>query len=57
MIRQHFVSVVLYAALACAHLAALVMPLEPLAALCLRASRWLSERALRLCLVDEGDAP
>ena len=57
MIRHHVASVVLYAALACAHLTALVMPLRPLAALFFRASQWLSEQALRLCVVDEGDAP
>jgi hypothetical protein len=55
--RHHVASVVLYAALACAYLAALVMPLAPLAALFFRASQWLSEQTLRLCLVDEGDAP
>ena len=57
MMRHHVATVLLYAALAFAHLAALVMPLVPLAALCLRASEWIAEKALRLCLVDEGNAP
>jgi hypothetical protein len=55
--RHHAATVLLYAAFAFAHLAALVMPLVPLAALCLRASEWIAEKALRLCLVEGDDAP
>ena len=55
--RDHAVTVLLFAALACAHLARVVWWFSaPLAAVCLRASERIAARALRLALV-EGDAP